>query len=52
MRIKIILPLILQLLTFFISNAQPFVTVSGIIKDKNAKIALPFVNVILKTETD
>ena len=52
MRIKILLPLIIQLLIFSISNAQTSVTVSGIIKDKNTKTVLPFVNVVLKTERD
>ncbi len=52
MRIKITLTLILQLLIFTISNAQTSVTVSGIIKDKNSKAVLPFVNVVLKTEKD
>lgn len=52
MRIKITLTLILQLLIFTISNAQTSVTVSGIIKDKNSKAVLPFVNVVLKSEKD
>lgn len=52
MRTKYLLTLILQLLIFTISNAQTGVTVSGIIKDKNSKAVLPFVNVVLKTEKD
>ena len=52
MRIKIILTIILQFILCSISNAQTSVTVSGIIKDKNTKIVLPFVNVVLKTEKD
>ncbi len=52
MRPKIILSVILQLFIFSISNAQTNVTVSGIIKDKNSKAVLPFVNVVLKTEKD
>jgi len=52
MRKKYLLTLILQLLIFTISSAQTSVTVSGIIKDKNSKAVLPFVNVVLKTEKD
>ncbi len=52
MRTKIILTLIFQLLIFSYSNAQTNVTVSGIVKDKNSKAVLPFVNVVLKTEKD
>lgn len=44
--------LILQLSFCFISNAQTSVTISGLVKDKNSKAALPFVNVVLKTEKD
>ena len=32
--------------------AQNNVTISGIVKDKVAKTALPFVNIILKSEKD
>lgn len=41
-------------ITYLLSNtyAQNKVTVSGIIKDKASKTALPFVNIILKTEKD
>jgi len=40
-------------LSFFpFSYAQTSVTVSGLIKDKNTKTVLPFVNVVLKTEKD
>lgn len=52
MRTKIVLILILQILFFSILNAQNSVTVSGIVKDKNSKSVLPFVNVVLKTEKD
>jgi outer membrane receptor protein involved in Fe transport len=52
MRTKYLLTLIFKLLIFSISNAQTSVTVSGIIKDKNSKANLPFVNVVLKTEKD
>ena len=52
MRTKTFLTIIFQLLVFSISNAQTGVTVSGIIKDKNSKTILPFVNVVLKTEKD
>ena len=52
MRAKIILTIILQFFIFTIINAQTNVTVSGIIKDKNSKAVLPFVNVVLKTEND
>ena len=52
MRTNILLILIIQLLTFSYSNAQTAVTISGIIKDKNAQTSLPFVNVVLKTEKD
>lgn len=52
MRTKYLLPIILQLFIFSISNAQTNVTVSGIVKDKNSKAVLPFVNVVLKTEKD
>ncbi len=46
------MPLILQVLTFSFSTAQVAVTVSGMIKDKNAKTTLPFVNVLLKATKD
>lgn len=49
---KIIFFLILQISFFSFSNAQTNVTVSGIVKDKNSKAVLPFVNVVLKTEKD
>ena len=52
MQTKILLAAILQFLLFSFSNAQTAVTVSGIIKDKKTKSALPFVNVVLKTEKD
>ena len=37
---------------FSITKAQTNVTISGIVKDKNSKANLPFVNVVLKTEKD
>jgi outer membrane receptor protein involved in Fe transport len=49
---KVLYFLILQLSFFSISNAQTSVTVSGLIKDKNNKSVLSFVNVVLKTEKD
>lgn len=49
---KVLYFLILQLSFFSISNAQTSVTVSGLIKDKNTKLVLSFVNVVLKTEKD
>ncbi len=49
---KYLLTIILQLFIFSISNAQTSVTISGIIKDKNTKSVLPYVNVVLKTEKD
>lgn len=52
MKTKILFTIVLQLLIFSIANAQSLVTVSGIVKDKNTKLALPFVNVVLKTEKD
>lgn len=50
--IKVLFSLFLFLSFFSFSNAQTSVTVSGIIKDKNSKAVLPFVNVLLKTEKD
>lgn len=52
LRTRIIVTIILPLFIFSITNAQINVTVSGIIKDKNTKTVLPFVNVVLKTEKD
>lgn len=52
MHLKILLIFILQLFLFSNSTAQSGVTVSGMIKDKNTKAGLSFVNVILKTEKD
>lgn len=49
---KVLYFLILQLSFFSISNAQTSVTVSGLVKDKNTKSVLSFVNVVLKTEKD
>ncbi len=52
MQKKAILTLVFQFLLIAIASAQTGVTVSGVIKDKNNKMFLPFVNVILKTEKD
>ncbi|WP_017259331.1 hypothetical protein [Pedobacter arcticus] len=52
MRTTIVLTTILQFLILSISNAQTGVAIYGLIKDKNTKTALPYVNVVLKTETD
>jgi outer membrane receptor protein involved in Fe transport len=49
---KLILTTLIIFLIFSITNAQTIVTISGIVKDKNSKNVLPFVNVILKTEKD
>lgn len=53
MRIKI--SLVFSLVVFIVSRLQAqtsSVSVSGLIKDKAAKTALPFVNIVLKTEKD
>jgi len=52
LRTKYLLTLIIQLFLFIISNAQKTVTISGIIKDKNSKVVLPFAHVVLKSEKD
>jgi len=52
LRTKYLLTLIIQLFLFTISNAQKTVTISGIIKDKNSKVVLPFAHVVLKSEKD
>jgi outer membrane receptor protein involved in Fe transport len=52
MRIKYIIILITQFLFFSASNAQTSVSVSGIVKDKNTKIILPYVNIVLKNQKD
>ncbi len=49
---KLLLNLVLSFFAFSISNAQTSVTISGTVRDKNTKVALPFVNVVLKTEID
>jgi outer membrane receptor protein involved in Fe transport len=49
---KIVWAIILQCLLFSMANAQSGVTISGIVKDKNTKTILPFVNVVLKKEKD
>ena len=44
---------VLLLFSISVSFAQTSsVTLSGIVKDKNDKSALPFVNIVLKTEKD
>ena len=53
MRIKISLLLSLLICTVSMLQAQTSaVTVSGMIKGKADKTALPFVNIVLKTEKD
>lgn len=52
MRTKYIIILITQFLFFSASNAQTNVSVSGIVKDKNTKIILPYVNIVLKNQKD
>ncbi len=52
MQAKIVLILIFQTLLFLSVKAQKSVTISGIVKEKNAKTVLPYVNVLLKTEKD
>ena len=49
---NIIFTIILLLIFISISTAQTNVTLSGIIKDKNTKSILPYVNVVLKTEKE
>jgi hypothetical protein len=52
MRYKFLSILIFQFLFFSVSKAQSNVTISGIIKDKNTKIILPYVNIVLKNQKD
>ena len=52
MRLKNIFTIPLALLFFSGLYAQSGVTVSGVIKDRNSKLILPFVNVVLKAEKD
>ncbi len=52
MKQKIVLMLSLFLVSFSLITAQNSVTLSGIIKDKNDKTPLPFVNIILKSDID
>lgn len=52
MRIKYIITLFTQFLFFSASIAQTSVSVSGIVKDKNTKIILPYVNIVLKNQKD
>ena len=51
-RVRFLFIIIFQCLIFSITKAQTNVTISGIVKDKNSKANLPFVNVVLKTEKD
>ena len=51
-RVRFLVIIIFQCLIFSITKAQTNVTISGIVKDKNSKANLPFVNVVLKTEKD
>uniref|UniRef100_UPI00404780F7 outer membrane beta-barrel protein n=1 Tax=Algoriphagus sp. TaxID=1872435 RepID=UPI00404780F7 len=51
-RLRFLFIIIFQCLIFSITKAQTNVTISGIVKDKNSKANLPFVNVVLKTEKD
>jgi outer membrane receptor protein involved in Fe transport len=52
MRLKNLFTIPLALLFFSGLFAQSGVTVSGVIKDRNSKLILPFVNVVLKAEKD
>ena len=52
MRIKYIIILITQFLFFSASIAQTSVSVSGVVKDKNTKSILPYVNIVLKNQKD
>ncbi|TDG35980.1 TonB-dependent receptor [Pedobacter changchengzhani] len=47
-----IFSVIISTLYTCISYAQTNVTISGLIKDKQTKITLPYVNIVLKTEKD
>jgi hypothetical protein len=51
-RLRFLFIIIFQCLIFSITKAQTNVTLSGIVKDKNSKANLPYVNVVLKTEKD
>ncbi|NQW76158.1 MAG: TonB-dependent receptor [Cytophagales bacterium] len=51
-RVRFLFMIIFQCLIFSITKAQTNVTISGIVKDKNTKANLPYVNVVLKTEKD
>jgi len=52
MQKNIVFTVILLLICISISTAQTNVTLSGIIKDKNTKSILPYVNIVLKTEKE
>lgn len=49
---KLFLTLSITVLFYCASHAQTNVVISGAVKDKSTKTALPFVNVVLKTEKD
>lgn len=49
---KFIGSLVFSILFFFTINAQTNVTISGMVKDKNSKTYLPYVNVVLISEKD
>lgn len=51
-RLRFLLIIIFQVFIFSTTKAQTNVTISGIVKDKNSKANLPYVNVVLKTEKD
>lgn len=52
MKLKIFVTFFIQLVIATSIAAQTSVTLSGLVKDKNTKVALPFVNVVLKNEKD
>ena len=52
MKLKILVIIIAQALLFFNLNAQTLVEVTGNVKNKTNKIALPFVNVVIKLVKD
>jgi outer membrane receptor protein involved in Fe transport len=52
MKFKILGALVIQLIICTTLTAQNGVTLSGLVKDKNTKVVLPFVNVVIKNEKD